>query len=474
MTSVTLPTRTARAAAKSLLLLAALACGESSLDPNPEATPDPEPPHDADPNRLLSDDELVTEPDPSAAAVEPLWASWIEANAVPIRSLTSTNTTDLEFLRSAIEDRRVVQLGESAHGVAQYHRVKTRIIRYLHEELGFDVLAFESSLYGCWRANHLADPDATSADVLRACLFSVWHVEEAVPLFEYILETWASSDPLVLAGFDIQTGPLQLEGRAALLEEIVRPVDSALADQIVRTESEFKELYDSLSTRIPLTNAADVPWIDLYRGFEEFFAAERDALLAAHAGALERYLVARQVVRSMVLHLEMLDVPREDRFGRISARDPGLAENLQFLVDELYPSSRVMTWGHNFHLRHDNESVENDFPGRTMGSWTFERYADDLYTIGLYMYRGTGALNDRSVYDMTPASPNSLEAILYRARLKHLFVDLESSSSDPGASWMTVPITAKRWGTVPLGMTVRDQYDGIVFIDTVTPPTYLN
>jgi len=112
------------------------------------------------------------------------WAAWIQGHHFPIRSTSATDAdfSDLQFLKGVIGDRRLVQLGESGHGVAEFDSTKVRLVRFFHEQMGFDVIAFESGLYECFRADEKAD--TLTPDVLmKSCIFGVWHADETVPLF---------------------------------------------------------------------------------------------------------------------------------------------------------------------------------------------------------------------------------------------------------------------------------------------------
>ena len=82
--------------------------------------------------------------------------AWLQSHAHPL-ALEAENFDDLEFLRPLMEGKRIVQLGENTHGVREYNLLKARIVRFLHQELGYEVLAFESALYQCYDANLTAD-----------------------------------------------------------------------------------------------------------------------------------------------------------------------------------------------------------------------------------------------------------------------------------------------------------------------------
>jgi erythromycin esterase len=109
-----------------------------------------------------------------------------------------------------------------------------------------------------------------------------------------------------------------------------------------------------------------------------------------------------------------------------------------------------------------------------MGNWLVEKHRDELYTIGLYMLRGkTKTDYNWHVIDVElPSTSNSLESILYHARKKYLFVDLLNQTYNQGNKWMFYPINAKSSGFADEEMILKDEYDGIIFIDSSSVPDY--
>ncbi len=54
---------------------------------------------------------------------------------------------DLSFLKKKLSNVRIVMLGEPDHGAGRAFEIKTELIKYLYNELGFRVLAFEADFY---------------------------------------------------------------------------------------------------------------------------------------------------------------------------------------------------------------------------------------------------------------------------------------------------------------------------------------
>ena len=419
--------------------------------------------------RLLTDEELATPDDPSAPAENTSWAGWVAANHAPLRSLTSTiDYQDLQFLKPLLAGRRVVQLGESGHGVRQFSQAKARLIRFLHEEMGYDVIAFESSLHDCWQTNH-AMAGATAQSAMRDCLFLVWHTEDVSQLMDYVRQTGTTANPLVLAGFDVQPSGRGLASRSrpALLRSVLAVADSGFAEQLQAIDAHITTLWDGSQANYGSFLTANNDSLGrAYARAEELIVQHRAAIDAHFAAEPQRPVVALATVRSMRVYLRQITQTGEERYA---TRDAGMADNVDVLLDELYPGKKVILWGHNSHVA--NAPV---IPTRiNMGTHVHQRRGAEVYTVGLYMYSGSAADNGRNVYSIPlPHPAGSLESILYRARRRWVFVDFSKRADGPGTSWMFQAIPSRSWGVNAETIVPANFYDGVLFIHTTTPPEY--
>jgi erythromycin esterase len=394
------------------------------------------------------------------------WIAWTRDHHSPIASIAANpNDTyaDLEFLRGVLDGRRIVELGESGHGVAEFSQAKIRLIKFMHERMGFDVLAFESGLFECYMANQLT---GSGAQMMQSSIFGVWFTEDVKALFEYIKQTQQTERPLILAGFDTQTsssaGAAQ---RPRFFHGVIDAIDHDYAAEVFVTDT---ETVVGLRSGSAYATANQSRLVEFYERLSKFLEDHRAELAAAFPGDL-RPLVAERAAFSVIQYVRQLSAGTNNPLGT-QIRDFGMAENYTFLARQMYPNQKIISWAHNFHIRHANLSASGI---TTMGSFMAERLRSELYTVGLYMNRGNAAFNDRSVYAIQPAQSASMEGVLAAVGPANLFVDFLRQTREEGNAWFFDRILTREWGTSNVSMVPRDQYDGVLFIDMVSPPKYV-
>jgi erythromycin esterase len=407
------------------------------------------------------------------------WVAWARDHSFPVTAPASVPAidtySDLQFFKQVIGDRRLVELGESGHGVGEFDAAKVRLVKFFHEQMGFDVIAFESSIYECFAADvQAAQPDAAGPTIMARSIFGVWWAKETLPLFDYLVASKTTERPLILAGFDSQVSSTRgVLGRPEFFHRVIAAIDADYADQVQAYDRTFVSGMTGNSTNYARTYQRDI--VDFYDQLASFLKDHREALVKAF-GTDPSPLIAERAARSMPAYVRQLvafaERPNDlTDAGGGAIRDAAMAENLSTLLREIYPDKKILVWAHNFHLRHANGATSSQ--QKTMGSFTVAQFRDEVYTIGLYMNRGQAAYNDRSIYAISPALQGSVEWVLFNVGPPALFVDFLYQTPENGNEWIFTPVSAREWGVSSLVLTPRDQYDGVLFIDQVKPPQYL-
>jgi erythromycin esterase len=401
--------------------------------------------------------------------VDAAWSEWIKANYHEIRSLNAGDDDygDLQFLKPLLSGRRLLGLGENGHGVAEFSQAKVRLIKFLHQEMAFDVIAFESNIFECYQADSHAS-DWTAEEMMGRSIFPVWHTEDVLELFRYIKQSKGTSRPLILAGFDDQNSTKASLRRPAAFQLVIATIDPDFAAQVQSTDLNFQETIYGANWQDAYTEPNRL----FYDGLRQWFDVHLEELVALFPYSPLLPLVLRQAAWSQAREIEQNIAP--DVQSVFNIRDRAMADNVGVLLEKLYPDKKIVLWAHNGHLDHDPDLTQVvNWDKRSMGYWLAQRHRPLLYTIEFFMFQGEAAENNRSVFQIDPAPAGTLEAILFQTGAEFAFVDMLNQSETPGNSWMFSTIhwmSDGRWSST---MIPRRQFDGIFYVETVSPPQYL-
>ncbi|MEB0032879.1 erythromycin esterase family protein [Undibacterium sp. RTI2.1] len=403
----------------------------------------------------------------------PEWQMGIRQSSHGLRSLFSDDFSDLQFLKPLLKDKRIVQLGESAHGVAEFNWMKIRLIKFLHQEMGFDVIAMEASMTTSHAINaNIASMSAV--DAMTTSQFGTIGTKETLGLFEYLKQSRTENHPLQLAGFDIQNSGWK---SSAIISARFKTMLNLLEDHSeLTTETKFARQIDHLEQELNLlynTQQATMSASQLamhYSAIADELNRGRTKLLANDANTLAEVDMTIQEARSRVALCNQLAYVTSNK-KNMEIRDQAMADNLNFLLDKVYPQKKFIVWAHNTHVV--NNWVSKESP-KTMGVWMAEKRRKEMYTIGLYMGRGVLGSYAQETYSEIPSPPvDSLESILANGALKMNFVDFSQAKADTAHSWMSTPVNARFWGGNPEKIIPNKAYDAVIYIDSVTPSFYM-
>lgn len=353
--------------------------------------------------------------------------------AIPSIDFEQDDFEDLEAIEQYIGDASIVLLGEQSHGDATTFEAKARLVKFLHQEMGFEVLAFESGLYDMARVWQDIKGGQATAEAAKNKMFYMYSFSDQLqPLFKYIDEHVDTEDELVLAGFDGQHS-----GAYAINETVSGLADFIGEDSIQLLPAEAVAKFTEITTQLVS------------------FTLEVSDDTAEHAFYLDaieqlRQLVAQtpdkgdahtQQAEFWKLYLDNLEKQYKawrihGRWSNegISLREEQMALNLTWLHQKAYSGKKIIVWGHNSHV------------SKGWGLLSLRSFLGELnnesYTVFFTPFKGEFNSWGNAIYPVPAQPEGSLEQRLANGDQNYGFLDLEQI------------ITAEKW---PYG--IQAQHD---------------
>jgi erythromycin esterase len=394
---------------------------------------------------------------------------WLDRNSAAVRSLdfTDDDLSDLARLRNAVGSARILLLGEQTHGDGTTFVAKSRIVRFLHEQMGFDVLAFESGFYDMpevWKRIRAGKPVRSA---MRDGLYVHWSGSaEMQPLIDYIGERAPTNRPLELTGFDCKFSNF---GSTYVTEHLVSVLDeNGVPTDGIDNWARFSGILDNLS---------DLSKVRGWRPTEadhRVVVATADALIDRLANIRDINIAYwRQLLRSIKGLSEFyltLDITK-DTFDQVMVRDIPMGNNLVWLARERYPQRKIIVWAASIHtirnLRLIDPSVKDV---RLMGDVVWDAFGEETYSIGFTAYHGARGQVGEPETPIEPADADSLDGLWGATAQSNAFLDLRKVAA--GGDWLDQPVVSSLFnGTTTIPLYTRKVFDAAFFIRTMRRST---
>jgi erythromycin esterase len=420
---------------------------------------------------------------PTATLAVPDEQGWLKQQAFPIASidLAHDDMRDLQPLKTVIGDARIVLLGEQSHGDGATFLAKTRIVKFLHQELGFTVLAFESSFYDCAVAWQQIQEGAPVASAFDSAIFAIWSQSAQMrPLKNYLAEAASLAQPLELAGIDsqFQSGNLP-QGMLDRLEEFLRRHGSDWPErpawQLFREQTGM--LLQGLYQRGEVT--ADAATQQEYREIMVQVQATLQDQLAhedsAQAAFWHQVLANLATNTTLIWSFDWQKRQPSATYDR-SLRDRQMAENLAWLANKAGGNQKIIVWAASVHLLKQAteitlEGSPNAYQGWIpMGYHVAQQFGAQAYTIGFITAEGSyGRPGEEPIAVPQPAA-GDFEALFGQTAWDYAFLDLRQSK--PAVPWLQKPQTSSSLLGYSRATAIwPDTLDGIFFVRRMTPST---
>jgi erythromycin esterase len=406
----------------------------------------------------------------AVAAAQDDRVAWLKDNATVVRSIDmyGDDLSDLAPLKAAIGDARVVFLGEQTHGDGACFAAKSRLVKFLHRELGFDVLAWESGMEEMRRVDHAFAAGEPVEKAHALGLFGIWAIsQQCRELLKYARDSHKTDHPLIMAGFDDQvtTDP----ATTPIAKDIVALFD-AVDDQMLSPEQ--RQAPSAVLAWLGTQKGPEKPnqpaELESLRTLTRVIDRERSRLEAKH-GRLEVAFIER-AIGNLASYVERM----APGFDLTNHRDKRMAENLVWLANDCFKGKKIIVWAASMHNARRIEPIEWVEGGkryigtRPMGDYAWDVLGTDMYSIMFLAYQGRIGRPWTGAGPIEPAQDGSLDALLHHTGKPYLFIDFRRL---PNNHWLREPIVARPLGYAPMKTIWPDHFDAAFFTDRMYPST---
>lgn len=292
------------------------------------------------------------------------------------------NFQNLSFLVDELKDVKLIGLGESSHNMGVTYSAKVKFIKYLHKHCGFDVIAFESPMYNLWNVCSSIENDNCTKENIFNNLSSVWYSKELDELFDYVVETRKTNNPLIIAGFD----------------------QSVFSDGKTKFSTEYNAFIKKLNSKTNSNIEIDSSFINaIDSNIKNYFSTNKivpqDTLILRN-----KFLEIKKSVKKISVSEENnyflfwdlmtnnLQSLYRSNYKQENIRDKQMAKNVSFLSNQMYKNKKIILWAATLHLHDKPELVvhkkDNMYHDKFMGEFLRNEFNDTYYTVGFTAFSG--------------------------------------------------------------------------------------
>lgn len=396
-------------------------------------------------------------------------ASNVNLDYATVHTVKSKNSQTLDFSRfgQAVGDKRLVLLDELTHGEGNVFDLKRQIIEYLHQHKGFDLLLLESGIYDVSQV--WANDKQSIKSQAPGNIFYMYANSEAVhKLFDYVDAQRDSKRPLHLAGFDGRlSGELSINQIANQLQAFATThytkqtqwIDWAFFN--TQTQAILKRDAKALQA---LTEPQRMEYMQQANFLADLMGKEQ----ILGSGYQSSTFWAQIIKGNAMVGQQLLGLRRSDENDLI------MGENIEWLLNNLYPNKKAIVWGHFVHV---NRQGLGPVRYANVGTELIRRYPGQVYVA--HFAGGAGHFTDfismkkKSVPNTLDGSSASFESSLLNTSIDIGFIDKQDINfAKPSAKKATV------WGydyasTMPLTEWPK-MWDGMFYLNQVTPVNWVS
>ena len=348
--------------------------------------------------------------------------SWLKTQAIPFdTSDPQKPLDDLNFLKTIVGTARIVALGEATHGTHEFFQMKHRMLEFLVNEMGFNTFAVEAA----WPGTTIKINDYVHTGKGELTEILKGYPAEVLDLVQWIrVYNEDPSHPRKVSyyGFDIvDAGPMAQNN----VTQYVQKVDPQAAKQVEDSYSCYPANSEACRTKLQVV----YDWFAQHQSDYSAKSSPEEFSLALHSARVA---------------IQYRDFTANNNNGLI--RDPYMAENVTWILDQAGSDAKIVLWAHNAHV-----GMSADDSYQTMGNHLRQQYGSQMVVFGFLFYQGSFTAlggNGWVTFHVDAPPINSYESFFHEAGLPRFFLDLRTVKAGAAASdWLLIPHLFRQIGS---------------------------
>ncbi len=331
------------------------------------------------------------------------------------------NDSGFAQLKQKIGDKRFVIIGEQQHGVGTGYINFANMVKFLHEEMGFNVILQEYCFYGFGEINKRLQQGGSAQEYRKAMYWPQGHGVEMNQILDYLDEQRQMKSPIYMEGFD---------SRLAYNRLCWLHLDSLISNSGI----EFSKSLNCATYLKTLKRALANEYRDTIADKDaEIFLQNTDVIIEQLRikGCQSRELQLLRSIKGFVKNSWNYNhVDEEEALIRYHNREKQMYENAVWLIEEAYPKEKFILLMHNAHAAKNLNELIGHIPDRlsknpiTIGDLLYKKYGNQTIHIATTHYNSSYCYANYKPIAVPPPHKESLEAKLNNKHHEYAYVDL--------------------------------------------------
>jgi erythromycin esterase len=358
---------------------------------------------------------------------------------------------NLSELKETLKDVEIIALGENTHGLGEVFRAKTDLVKFLHQELGFNLVLFESGFGDGALAWEKFDSISSLEFTNSFTSNNYYHSEEIRDLMEYVK---SRNKKLIIQGFDCQPQQDYLTKR---MTKIIFPIDSIIAKSVESELRNFNKLYQ-------FENNKDTIGFNNQRNKFIAFISQYGAILKNKKKEIINSGCSEKEINAIKKSIEIFkDTYTQLKFGDMmnwqksaNIRDKSMFETIKWFKEN-YPNEKIIIWAQNSHIEN---SPKPKYTVNFMGHYLKNTFGEKYYSIGAIVYSGKN-MNYNNSFDFEHNDSNYLAYHLNKFQKSKFILDLKSHKK---IDFTNQELLGMESNGNTAGFIAKKRFDGLLFI----------